>query len=246
MANPTTRVELKNYCLRRLGYPVLDINVDEDQLQDRIDDALEYYRDYHYDGAEKVYLKHVVTAADITNEYIPVPATVTSIVGIFDIGDAANTGNMFNARYQVHLSDLFDFASASLAPYVAAMTHLQALEELLVGKQPVRFNRHTDKLYIDMDWGKVTVGNYIVVECYKYLDPAVYASVWGDQWLRSYTTALIKRQWGENLKKFEGMQLPGGVTFNGQTIWQEAMDEITKMEDAVQSGFGVPPMDMIG
>ena len=127
MANPTTRVELKNYCLRRLGYPVLDINVDEDQLQDRIDDALEYYRDYHYDGAEKVYLKHVVTATDITNEYIPVPATVTSVIRIFDIGDAANTGNMFTARYQIHLSDLFDFTSDSLAPYVAAMPHLETL-----------------------------------------------------------------------------------------------------------------------
>ena len=246
MANPTTRTELKNYCLRRLGYPVLDINVDEDQLQDRIDDALEYYRDYHYDGTEKVYLKHVITTTNITNEYIAIPATVTGIIGVFDIGDAVNTGNMFNARYQMHFTDLFDFQSTTLAPYSAAMTHIAAAEEMLVGKQPVRFNRHTDKLYIDMDWASVTAGNYIIVECYKYLDPSTYASVWGDQWLRKYTTALIKRQWGENLKKFEGMQLPGGVTFNGQTIWQEAVDEIKEMEEQVMSGFGVPPMDMVG
>ena len=246
MANPTTRTELKNYCLRRLGYPVVDINVDEDQLQDRIDDALEYYRDYHYDGTGKVYLKHVITTTNITNEYISIPATVTGIIGVFDIGDAVNTGNMFNARYQMHLTDLFDFQSTTLSPYSSAMTHIAAAEEMLVGKQPVRFNRHTDKLYIDMDWSRVTAGNYIIVECYKYLDPATYTSVWGDWWLRRYTTALIKRQWGENLKKFEGLQLPGGVSFNGQTIWQEAVDEINTLEEQVMTGFGVPPMDMVG
>ena len=247
MANPASRTELKNYCLRRLGYPVLDINVDEDQMQDRIDDAIEFYRDYHYDGTERVYLKHVVTATDKTNEYITVPATVTAIVGIFDIGDAVNASNLFNIRYQIHLNDLFDFTSTSYTPYVSAMRHVEMLEELFVGKKPIRFNRHTDKLYIDMDWtNDVSVGEYVIIECYKYLDPATYTSVWGDWWLRQYTTALFKRQWGENLKKFDGMQLPGGVTFNGQTIWSEAVEEIQRLEEQVMSGFATPPMDMIG
>jgi hypothetical protein len=247
MANPATRVQLKEYCLRRLGHPVIEINIDEDQMQDRIDDALEYYRDYHYDGAQKVYLKHQITATDITNEYVAIPAAVTAVVGIFDVGDAINGSNLFNVRYQIHLNDLFDFTSSSYAPYVSAMRHVETLEELFVGKQPIRFNRHMDRLFIDMDWSEdLSVGDYIIIEAYRYLDTATYTSVWGDQWLRQYTTQLFKRQWGENMKKFEGMQLPGGVTFNGQTIWQEATEEIQRLEEQVMTNFALPPMDMIG
>ena len=247
MANPASRVQLKEYCLRRLGHPVIEINIDEDQMQDRIDDALEYYRDYHYDGAQKVYLKHQITATDITNEYVAIPAAVTAVVGIFDIGDAINGSNLFNVRYQIHLNDLFDFTSSSYAPYVEAMRHVETREELFVGKQPIRFNRHMDRLFIDMDWSNdVNVGDYIIIEAYRYLDTATYTSVWGDWWLRQYTTQLFKRQWGENMKKFEGMQLPGGVTFNGQTIWQEATEEILRLEEQVMTNFALPPMDMIG
>ena len=247
MANPASRVQLKEYCLRRLGHPVIEINIDEDQMQDRIDDALEYYRDYHYDGAQKVYLKHQITATDITNEYVAIPAAVTAVVGIFDVGDAINGSNLFNVRYQIHLNDLFDFTSSSYAPYVEAMRHVETLEELFVGKQPIRFNRHMDRLFIDMDWSEdLSVGDYIIIEAYRYLDTATYTSVWGDQWLRQYTTQLFKRQWGENMKKFEGMQLPGGVTFNGQVIWQEATEEILRLEEQVMTNFALPPMDMIG
>jgi|TARA_B110000908_G_C10256897_1_gene456220 hypothetical protein len=246
MATPTTRTELKKYCLRRLGAPVVEINVDEDQVDDRIDDALEFYRDYHYDGSERTFLKHQVTEADKTNKYIDIPPTVMGVINIFPIGTGLQANNLFNLRYQISLNEVHDWASEKIQNYVASMERISLLEELLVGKQPLRFNRHTDKMYIDMDWNRVSVGEYIIVECYQVLDPNTHNSVWGDWWLRQYATALIKRQWGENMKKFEGMQLPGGVTFNGQTIWSEAQEEILRLEEEVQKKFSMPAMDMIG
>jgi len=223
MANPTSREELKQYCLRRLGAPVVDINVDDEQLEDRIDDALKYYQDYHFDGTEHIYLKHQITAEDKTNEYIPIPDAVIGVVRVFDIGDSVNSSNLFNIRYQIHLNDLFDFTSTTYVPYVTAMRHVEQLEEIFVGKQPIRFNRHKDRLNIDMDWtDDVQVGEYIIIEAYRILDPNTFTDIWSDWWLRQYTTSLFKRQWGSNLKKFEGMQLPGGMTFNGQQLYQEA------------------------
>jgi len=246
MATPTTRTELKKYCLRRLGAPVVEINVDEDQVDDRIDDALEFYRDYHYDGSERIFLKHQITENDKANQYIDIPTTVMGIVNVFPIGTGLQANNLFNLRYQISLNEVHDWASEKIQHYVASMERISLLEELLVGKQPLRFNRHTDKMHLDMDWNRVSVGEYIIVECYKVLDPDTYTSVWGDWWLRQYSTALIKRQWGENMKKFEGMQLPGGVTFNGQTIWAEAQEEILRLEEEVQKKFSMPAMDMIG
>lgn len=246
MATPTTRTELKKYCLRRLGAPVVEINVDEDQVDDRIDDALEFYRDYHYDSSERIFLKHQITENDKVNQYIDIPTTVMGIVNVFPIGTGLQANNLFNLRYQISLNEVHDWASEKIQHYVASMERISLLEELLVGKQPLRFNRHTDKMHLDMDWNRVSVGEYIIVECYKVLDPDTYTSVWGDWWLRQYSTALIKRQWGENMKKFEGMQLPGGVTFNGQTIWAEAQEEILRLEEEVQKKFSMPAMDMIG
>lgn len=246
MATPTTRKEFKDYCLRRLGAPVVEINVDEMQIDDRVDDALAFYRDYHYDGSERTFLKHQVTEADKTNGYIAVPTTIMGVVNVFPIGAGLNTNNMFNIRYQISLSDVYDWASAQVQNYVSSMERISLLEELFVGKQPLRFNRHTDQLHLDMDWDRVSVGEFLIIECYQVLDTTTYTSVWGDWWLRQYCTALIKRQWGENMKKFEGMQLPGGLTFNGQTIWQEANDEIIKLEEEVQKKFSMPAMDMIG
>jgi len=205
MANPSSREELKQYCLRRLGAPVIDINVDDEQLEDRIDDALKYYQDYHFDGTEHVYLKHQITAEDKTNQYIPIPEPVIGVVRVFDIGDSVNSSNLFNIRYQIHLNDLFDFTSTTFVPYVTAMRHVEQLEEIFVGKQPIRFNRHKDQLNIDMDWeSDVLIGEYIIIEAYRILDPSTYTDIWSDWWLRQYTTSLFKRQWGENLKKFEG------------------------------------------
>jgi len=247
MANPTTREELKKYCMRRLGHPVIEINVDEDQMQDRIDDALEYYRDYHFDGSERTFLKHQVTADDITNEYVTVPSTINGIINVFPVGTGLNANNLFNLRYQVTLNEIYDWSHSQFQNYVSSMERIALMEEIFVGKQPLRFSRHTDRLYLDMDWSaRVTVGEYLIIECYRILDPDTYTSVWGDRWLRQYCTQLFKRQWGENLKKFEGMQLPGGLQFNGQTIWSEADEEIKRLEEEVVNSYSLPAMDMIG
>lgn len=248
MANPTSREELKQYCLRRLGSPVIDINVDDEQLEDRIDDALKYYQDYHFDGTEHIYLKHQITADDISNQYITIPELVIGVVRVFDIGDSVNSSNLFNIRYQIHLNDLFDFTSTTYVPYVTAMRHVEQLEEIFVGKQPIRFNRHKNRLHIDLDWtgGDVNVGEYIIIEAYRILDPNTYTDVYGDWWLRQYTTALFKRQWGDNLKKFEGMQLPGGMTFNGQNIYNEAIEEILRLEQEMVNTYSLPVQDMTG
>src|SRR6056300_962085 len=247
MANPSTREELKKYCLRRLGHPVVEINIDEDQMQDRIDDALEYYRDYHFDGSERTFLKHQVTADDITNEYVTVPSTINGIINVFPVGTGLNANNLFNLRYQVTLNEIYDWSHSQFQNYVSSMERIALMEEIFVGKQPLRFSRHTDRLYLDMDWSaRVTVGEYLIIECYRILDPDTYTSVWGDRWLRQYCTQLFKRQWGENLKKFEGMQLPGGLQFNGQTIWSEADEEIKRLEEEVVNSYSLPAMDMIG
>ena len=247
MAVPTTRSTFKDYCLRRLGYPVIDINVDEEQLQDRIDDALAKFRDYHYDGTERVLLPHQLTEEDRTNKYISLDENIVGVTRVLDIGDAINSSNLFNIRYQMHLNDLFDFSSSSYVSYVMAMRHVETLEEIFVGSKPIRFNRHVDRLYIDMKWDEdISVGEYMIIDGYRTIEAETYADVWNDPWLKKYATALIKRQWGENLKKFEGMQLPGGITFNGQKIWEEATDEINKIEEELTNSYSLPVMDMIG
>lgn len=247
MATITTRKQFKDYVLRRLGAPVIDVNVDNEQVEDRIDDALAKFRDYHYDGTKHVYYKHVITSTDIANQYITLPETMIGVTRVFDINDSYSATNLFNVRYQLHLNELFNIASVSVTPYVVAMRHIEFLEEVFVGKKPIRFNRHTDKLYIDMSWSEdIQPGQYIIIDGYSSLDPNVDTDVWEDSWLKKYATALVKRQWGENLKKFEGMQLPGGVTFNGQKIWEEAIEEINKLEDEVIMDYSLPVTDMIG
>jgi len=246
MAVPATRNDFKEYCLRRLGKPVIEINVDDDQVEDRIDESLRYYWDYHFDGSEKVYYKHQVTADDKTNRYITLPENIIGAVNIFDIGDALNTNNMFNIRYQIALNDLYSLTSVSMVPYYMAIQHIQFLEYILVGKQPIRYNRHTDRLYLDMDWNKLDDGHYLIVEAYQVVDPDTYTDAWGDRWLAMYCTAQIKRQWGNNLKKFGGMQLPGGLTFNGQQIYNEAQDELLALEKEMISSYSLPVTDMIG
>jgi hypothetical protein len=246
MAVPATRSEFKEYCLRTLGKPVLEINVDDDQVEDRIDQALKYYWDYHFDGSEKIYYKHQVSAQDKINQYITLPENIIGAVNIFNIGDALNTNNMFNIRYQIALNDLYTLTSVSMVPYYMALQHIQTLEYLLVGKQPLRYNRHMNKLHIDMDWNKLEDNHYLIVEAYQIVDPTTYTDVWGDRWLAEYTTALIKRQWGTNLKKFEGMTLPGGIKFNGQTIYDEADAEIKALQKEMISSYSLPVTDMIG
>ena len=246
MAVPTTRSAFKEYCLRRLGKPVIEINVDEDQVEDRIDDALQYYWDYHFDGTEKIYYKHLVTDADKTNKYITVPDNVIGAVNLFNIADPSiRSDDLFNIRYQIALNDLYTLTSVSMVPYYMVMEHLSLISEMLVGKQLLRFNRHMNRLYIDMDWNSLS-NEYLLVEAYQIIDPTEYVDVWKDQWLMRYATALIKRQWGSNLTKFTGMQLPGGLTFNGEKIYNDAVAEITDLEDKMISSYSLPVMDMVG
>lgn len=248
MAQPTTRTELKDWCLRKLGFPVIEINVEDDQVEDRIDEALSYYWDYHFDGTSKEYYKWVITADDKTNRYLTVPENIIGAVKVFDIGDALSTNNLFNIRYQIALNDLYDLTSfnQSLLTYYTNMQHIQFIEELLVGRQPIRYNRHINRLYIDMDWEKVNTGDYIIAEAYQIVDPEVYVDVYKDRWLQNYATAKIKYQWGTNLSKFEGLRLPGDVTFNGQQILQDAREEIQLLEQEMLTSYSLPVADMIG
>ena len=247
MAKPASREEFKEYCLRKLGKPLLEINVADEQVEDRIDEALAYWQDYHYDGSQKVFLAHQVTAEDVTNKYITIPNTIIGVVNIFDIGDSYSTNNLFNMRYQIALNDLYAFNTTNYAPYYMALQNIALAEELFVGKQALRYNRHNNKLYIDMAWGeKTTLGEYIIVEAYEATDPEVLTDAWADWWLQDYATALIKKQWGENLKKFEGMTMPGGVTFNGQKIYDEGLEAAEKLETEMISSFSLPVSDMMG
>ncbi|NDB84774.1 MAG: hypothetical protein EB127_19015 [Alphaproteobacteria bacterium] len=247
MAKPITREDFKEYCLRKLGKPVIEINVDDTQVEDRIDEALSYYHDYHFDGTEKVFLAHQITQQDIDNKYLSIPEAVIGVINIFDVGDSYSTNNLFNIRYQIALNDLFAFNYGPFAPYYMALQNVALAEELFVGRQALRYNRHINKLYIDMAWGeKVQVDEYIIIEAYQKVDPDTYSDVWSDRWLQKYATSLIKKQWGENLKKFEGLQMPGGLTFNGQKIWDEAVDELTALEAEMISSYSLPVSDMIG
>lgn len=246
MAVPTTRATFKENCLRRLGKPVIEINVDDDQVEDRIDEALRYYWDYHFDGSEKIYYKHQITQTDITNRYITLPENVIGAVNLFPIGQALNTNNLFNIRYQIALNDLYTLTSVSMVPYYMALTHVQFLEQLLVGQQPIRYNRHINRLYVDMDWNIVNEGDYLIVEAYQVVDPATYSDAWNDRWLLRYAACLIKQQWGTNMKKFEGMQLPGGLKFNGQQIYNEATQERDTLEKEMIMSYSIPVTDMIG
>jgi hypothetical protein len=247
MAIPTSRAEFKEYCLRKLGKPVIEINVDDDQVEDRVDEAIKYYWDYHFDGTEKTYYKHLITEQTKTNKYITLPENIIGAIRVFQIGDPSiRASDMFNIRYQIALNDLYQLTTVSLLPYYMAMQHLGTITELLVGQQPVRYNRHTNKMYIDMDWTKIDVGQYLLVEAYEVIDPDVYTDAWGDRWLQEYCAQKIKYQWGTNLTKFIGLQLPGGVQFNGEKIMDDAEKAIEKLEQEMISSYSLPVADMIG
>lgn len=247
MATPATRSDFKEYCLRSLGKPVINIDVSDDQVEDRIDEALRYYWDYHFDGSNKLYYKHQITQNDKDNKSITLPENIIGAVRIFPIGFyASSTNSMFSVQYQIALNDLYTLTSYDLVPYYMTMQHLNVLQEILVGEKPIRYNRHRNILDIDMDWNLVEVGQYIVVEAYEVVDPATYADVWGDRWLMDYATALIKRQWGNNTKKFKNMELPGGIKISGQEIYEEAIEEIKQMKEEMISSYSIPVSDMIG
>jgi hypothetical protein len=246
-----SRDEFKQYCLRRLGFPVIDINVDDDQVEDRITDALQYFTDRHTDGTQQVYYIKALEQTDIDNRYLDMSPTTTTdaqgnpidIVGcvrIFPVSDSQQNVNMFDLRYQLRLNELYDFTSASYINYTLTMQHLRSLEIMFTGEVPIRYNRHMRKLFIDWNWGnsEAPVGQIVVVQCYAAINPTVYPGIWEDRWLKEYATALIKRTWGNNLKKFKGIQLPGGVELDGVTIYNEAVEEIERLEQEMESMFG--------
>lgn len=244
---PTNREEFIQYVLTMLGHPVIEINVSEEQIDNRITAALKYYADYHFDGSEKIYYKHLITEEDKQNKFIILPENIIGAVSIFSIGDPmVRSDDLFNIRYQIALNDLYTLTSVSMVPYYMVMEHLSLISEMLVGKKPIRYSRHKNKLYVDMDWNSVRAGEYLLVEAYEVIDPEIYADVWGDRWLQNYAAVLIEETWGRNLSKFSGMSLPGGVQFNGDAILERALATRQKMEDEMISSYSMPPMDLYG
>ena len=251
MATITNRQDFIDYCKRRLGFPVIDINVDDDQVNDRIDDALQYWQDYHFDGLQKVYWVKAITDQDIQNRYLDAKLAVdkdgnsleiAGISRIFPITDSASNVNMFDLRYQLRLNELYDFTSASYINYTLTQQHLRSLEMMFTGEVPIRFQRHMQRLYIDWAWGnsEAPAGQIVVAEAYALINPDVYTLVWNDRWLKEYATALIKRTWGNNMAKFDNIQLPGGVTLNGTKILEEATTEIERLEREMETNYGAP------
>ena len=318
MAKPTTRATFKDYCLRRLGHPVIQINVDDDQVEDRIDDALQFFEDYHFDGCEQMYMKHQITQADIDRRWIYCPDPVIFVTGIIPFDQSSSSVNMFDLRYQLRLHDLYDFTSVSYVSYEITMQHIRTLNLLFSGTPLFRFNRKQNRIFLDIDWSRdLQVGQYVVVECYRAMRPdtvtltgtltgtttsntitgtgtifdqeviendfitlsdgqevqirtinsptsitianslttnitantatkAGVSDVWNDKFLKNYATAKIKYQWGTNLSKFAGIQMPGGVTLNGQVIYDEAIQEIEKMEEEIYMMGSLPSEILTG
>jgi len=334
MAKPSTREELKQYCLRTLGKPVIEINVEDDQLEDRIDEGLQFFQEYHFDGVERMYnihqitgstvtiasntgaftvgekitggtsnatanvvaanttvitFKHhrdtndiannnvsssfsngetitgsssgstavaataetIVTFGDVDNRYIPIDDSIIGVTGIFDIQDISGTNrtsDLFSFRYQFHLNEMPYLTATSVINYKMSMQHLSLLNDMFAGKKPVRFSRHQNRLYLDIDWDQddIKIDEYIVAECYRIIDPTKFSDVYNDMFLKKYTTALFKRQWGANLIKYEGVQLPGGTTLNGRTLFEEANQEITNVEEQASLKYELPVDFMVG
>ena len=272
MAIPTSKSTLKEHCLRSLGKPVIDVNVDPDQCDDRIDDALQYFAEYHMDGVERMYLKYKMTSDQITRAktnattsvtdsvdntggayawleqkvWLPLPSPVISVLRIFPISDQVSSG-MFDLKYQMRLNDLWDFTSTTMINYSMLHQHLDLIDHLLTGEVPIRFNQHRNRIYLDMEWkNTITSGQYFIIECYRKLDPTTYTDIYDDIYLKRYATALIKKQWGANLSKFGGVTMLGGVTMNGETLYTQALEEQNRLEEQIQLAFELPINYMIG
>ena len=242
MASVTTRQGLIDYCLRRLGQPVIEINIDEDQLEERVDDAIEFFQEYHFDGVEKVFLNHKITTNDVTNEYIPMGDPVISVVRVLPLPsfDSFQSG-FFNEEYQMRLNDLDNFSGSSLIHWSMSLRNFSEIEQLFSITPQLLFNRKQNRLYLETNWDeKFNADDYLIIEAYRALDPATYPEVWNDIFVKKYTCALIKRQWGENLKKYQGVVLPGGITLDGKTIYDEAVEEIRLIEEQINLKYELP------
>jgi hypothetical protein len=279
MAKPSTRQELINYSLRRLGAPVLEINVDDDQIDDLVDDAIQFYNERHYDGVERMYLKYKITQEDIdrgraggaggvgiattsatstivgsattfsfyeNSNYLQVPDSVVGVEKIFKFDTSSISGGMFSIKYQLFLNDLYYFNSVELLQYSMVKTYLEDIDFLLTTDKQVRFNKRQDRLYLDFDWSAQEKDTYLVIDCYRALDPANFNQVYNDSFVKQYLTALIKRQWGQNLIKFRGVKLPGGIELNGREIYEDAEREIDTLRSRMMQDYELPPYDFIG
>ena len=288
MAKPTTRQELKDYCLRQLGAPVLEINVADEQIDDLLDDTIQYFNERHFDGVEKTYLKYKITQDDInrgrgsgsgsvgvtttgvgivtttgtstniagfgtvtsnfyeTSNFIQVPDSVIGIEKIFKFDTSSISGGMFSIKYQLFLNDLYFFNSVDLLTYSMTKSYLEDIDMLLTTDKQIRFNQRQNRLYLDIDWGAQEANSFIVIECYRAMDPADYSKVFNDSFVKKYLTAAIKKQWGQNLIKFQGVKLPGGVELNGRAIYEDGQRELDEIRQRMSSDYELPPMDLIG
>lgn len=279
MAKPATRQQLIDYCLRRLGAPVLEINVDDDQIDDLVDDAIQLFNERHFDGVERMYLKYKITQDDVNrgkasgtdgvgivtttgtstivgtattfnfyenSNYIQVPDSVIGIEKIFKFDTSSISGGMFSIKYQLFLNDLYHFNSIELLQYSMTKSYLEDIDHLLTTDKQVRFNKRQDRLYLDIDWSSQEADNFLVIDCYRALDPTSFSQVYNDSFVKMYLTALIKRQWGQNLIKFQGVKLPGGIELNGRQLYEDAERELESIRQRMSSEYELPPLDLIG
>ena len=281
MAKPTTRKELVQYCKRQLGAPVLEINVDDDQIDDLVDDTFQFFNERHFDGVEKMYMKYKLSEEDInrgkatgttgvgivtttatstaisgygttvsnwyeTSNFIQVPDAVIGINNVFKFDSSSISGGMFSIKYQLFLNDLYYFNSVNLLQYAMTKSYLEDIDFLLTTDKQIRFNQRQDRLYLDIDWGAQQIDDWIIVDCYRALDPETFAGAYNDTFVKKYLTALIKRQWGQNLIKFKGTKLPGGIELNGREIYDDAVQDLADIKERMTSEYELPPLDMIG
>ena len=281
MAKPASRQQLIDYCLRKLGAPVLEINVDDDQIDDAVDDALQLFNERHFDGVERMFLKYKITQEDLdrgrakdtdgvgivtttatstniagygtttsswyeTSNFIQVPDSVVGIEKIFKFDTSTISGGMFSIKYQLFLNDLYNFNSVELLQYAMVKSYLEDIDFLLTTDKQVRFNKRQDRLYLDIDWGAESLDNWLILDCYRALNPTEFTQVYNDPFLKMYLTALIKRQWGQNLIKFRGVKLPGGIELNGREIFDDAERDIEALRSRMASEYELPPYDFVG
>ena len=281
MAKPSSRSTLKEYCLRQLGKPVIEINVDDDQVEDLIDDTLQLFNERTYNGAERMYLKYKLTAEDITNGgggsgnagrnvtttatdtnsgtagtsrtlefeegrgYLTLPDHVLGVEGIKKISNTM-VNNMFGFRYQFFLNDFYNFYAYDILNMELTLQYLETLDFLIEGNKDIRYNKVQNRLYLDIDWDLAQENDYIIIDCYRALDPAAFTKVYNEIFVKKYLTSLIKRQWGQNLIKFQGIKMPGGVEFNGRQIYDDAVSELQALEEKMSSTYELPPLDFVG
>lgn len=276
MAKPASKQNLIDYCLRELGAPVLEINVAEEQLDDRVDEALQYFQERHFDGVQKMFLKYKLTQNDLdrgrargnnlsvgivtttsttgigtfnweeNSNYIPVPDSVIGIERIFKVDNRSISSNLFNVNYQLFLNDIYWFSSTEMLNYYVTKRYLEDIDWIVRPERQIRFNKRQNRLYLDTSWDSLNVDDYLIIECHRILDPAESTNVWNDSFLKKYTVALIKKQWGQNLIKFQGVKLPGGIELNGRQIYDDAVRELQQIKDSMMLEYELPPLDLIG